>query len=246
MHTHDKFVGPLPDGHEEGTQALHTLFPSLFDNKVVMSSAVDAGLAFPQTVPGKGFDWLRETQAPTKGADNASGSTPCDSTAAEAARNEKTQKVENTDAGADNEDEGSAKDKMEVESGHVKNSAGEQPTNGSSSNSSNSSKSGNYVSRAMWEASFAPGFEERYADGGQEHEAGYDAYLTGCCFAAAATLGLGVTVEELKGMGSGDGADGGREVPEALRPVQNKLPLWKIVRGHFCVCIGRNEVVWNK
>lgn len=214
LHTYDKFVGPLPEEHEEGTRALHSLFPSLFDNKVVMSSAIDAGLAFPQTVLGEGFRWLRETQTPQNDA-------------VAAARNKQKKTVENGAGGTDNEDNGKHEgDKIEVENGDAEKSTDEPPTSGS-----NSSNSGNRRSRAVWDASFAPGFEERYADGGQEHEAGYDAYLTGCCFAAAATLGLGVAVEELKGMGSGDGAGGGGEVPEALRSVQNVVPLWRMVRG---------------
>lgn len=50
-------------------------------------------------------------------------------------------------------------------------------------------------------------------------QAAYDAYLTGCCFAAAATVGLGVGLGELKGMARGG------ETP----PVMNVVPLYRVV-----------------
>ena len=54
-------------------------------------------------------------------------------------------------------------------------------------------------------------------------QAAYDAYLTGCCFAAAATVGLGVGLDELKDM-----AWGGR-TPASLEPVMNVVPLYRMV-----------------
>lgn len=77
-----------------------------------------------------------------------------------------------------------------------------------------------------WHAAFAEGFEERYAGREMEHEAGYDAYLTGCCFAATAILGLGAGVQELKDLGT----EGDTAVPQSLRPLLNAIPLYKVVR----------------
>ena len=74
-----------------------------------------------------------------------------------------------------------------------------------------------------WDALFAPGFEKRYTDNAQEHEAGYDAYLTGCCFVAAATLGLGVGVKGIKDV-SAEGV-----IPKTLAPVVNSVPLYRVV-----------------
>lgn len=54
-------------------------------------------------------------------------------------------------------------------------------------------------------------------------QAAYDAFMTGCCFAAAATVGLGVGVDELKAMASGG------ETPASLGPVMNVLPLYRQV-----------------
>lgn len=54
-------------------------------------------------------------------------------------------------------------------------------------------------------------------------QAAYDAYLTGCCFAAAATVGLGVGLGELKGMARGG------ETPASLAPVTNVVPLYRMV-----------------
>lgn len=79
---------------------------------------------------------------------------------------------------------------------------------------------------AAWQAAYASGFEERYACGGYEHEAAYDAYLTGCCFIAAATLGLGTSVEEMKNLKPGN------EVPSSLGTVVNVMPLYRVVRTH--------------
>lgn len=54
-------------------------------------------------------------------------------------------------------------------------------------------------------------------------QAAYDAYLTGCCFAAAATAGLGVELDKLKGMARGG------ETPASLAPVMNVVPLYRVV-----------------
>lgn len=93
--------------------------------------------------------------------------------------------------------------------------------------------------RRAWDAVFAPGFEERYTASAQEHEAGYDAYLTGCCFAAAATIGLGVGVDEIVGMSSG------REIPSALASLSNSVPLYRMVswsRRFVAFCLSP---LWN-
>lgn len=60
-------------------------------------------------------------------------------------------------------------------------------------------------------------------------QAAYDAYLTGCCFAAAAVVGLGVGIDELKGMARGG------ETPACLAPVMNVVPLFRVVseRGYI-------------
>lgn len=54
-------------------------------------------------------------------------------------------------------------------------------------------------------------------------QAAYDAYLTGCCFAAAAVVGLGVGLDELKGMARGG------ETPACLAPVMNVVPVYRVV-----------------
>lgn len=94
--------------------------------------------------------------------------------------------------------------------------------------------------RRAWDAVFAPGFKERYTASAQEHEAGYDAYLTGCCFAAAATIGLGVRVEEIMGMSSG------RVIPAALASLSNSVPLYRMVswsRRFLASCLQSSLLV---
>lgn len=93
--------------------------------------------------------------------------------------------------------------------------------------------------RRAWDAVFAPGFEERYTANAQEHEAGYDAYLTGCCFAAAATIGLGVGVDEIMGMSSG------QEIPSALASLSNSVPLYKMVSWRRRFIAFRPSPLWN-
>lgn len=193
LHTYDKFVGPIPVDFEEGTRALHDLLPRLFDSKVAMSKATEAGLAFPQTVLGGAFRWLREKFPKHKEADVTA--------------DESAPGATNHEANGDARAATTETDNPEVAVAE----AGE-------------GKAASERRRQAWDAAFAPGFEQRYAAGGQEHEAGYDAYLTGCCFAAAATLGLGVSVEELKAL-SGRG-----ETPAALVPVSNTVPLYRMVR----------------
>ncbi|CAM9712938.1 unnamed protein product [Discosporangium mesarthrocarpum] len=77
--------------------------------------------------------------------------------------------------------------------------------------------------RWWWDAEFAPDFGAFGEGGGQfEHQAGYDAHLTGSSFVAAA-LFLGASVEELRAMGS-NGA-----VPPGLTGMENRLPLFRML-----------------
>lgn len=241
MHTYDKFVTTLPESHEEGTQALHYLYPNLFDNKVVMSAAVDAGLSFPRTTLGDGYRWLLETQttAPRESgpgtpaavrAQSADGSAQKEnggSSDAAVVGNtpSKGNGVGGRGGGADMHGQAKEESNMEVD---------RDAQDASADGSASATGVGASVARAVWDASFAPGFEERYANGGQEHEAAYDAYLTGCCFVASATLGLGVTVREMKRMGTvipTVNCPLGRagEVPRALRPMHNLVPMYHMV-----------------
>ncbi|CAN0163702.1 unnamed protein product, partial [Scytosiphon promiscuus] len=216
LHTYNKFVGPIPEGLDEGTRALHALLPRLFDSKVVMAKAVEAGMRFPRTVLGEAHGWLREKfprpppppeptlpqgETNAKPADAASNTAPAAAAAAAAA------------------------DGL-VGTGEA-NDAGGAAANGTATASAAAAAAVRPSERLRrrWDAVFAPGFEERYGDGGQEHEAGYDAYLTGCCFAAAAAVGLGVGVDELRGLAAG-GA-----VPPALAPFQGVVPLFRMFAG---------------
>lgn len=232
VHTHDKFVGPVPADLDEGTKALHALFPVLIDNKVVMTSATRNGLKFPKTTLGEGYQWLQETfpkskqvvaamaaaAEPGAAANGQAMAAPADPGAAEngqavAAPADHPRPASGADG--DKSAPPGGGDGLEV-------AVGGDGENGKAEVEEAAAAAAG-VKRRVWDATFAPGFEERYAAGGQEHEAGFDAYLTGCCFAAAATLGLGVGVRELREMASGGG------VPEALAPVSNVIPLFKMV-----------------
>lgn len=253
-------MGPLPQTHSEGTQALHSLFPVLFDNKVVMHAAVEAGFAFPRTVLGDAFKWLRDTQterqekqakdgSPDALPDNATddgarangqaprAAQPPATSVAPASPTEKsaendTGTVESvpsaegrTTADAKGEKSGHGKvDRMGVDGMEEEEKEDEAGVSKGERRVEENTDEDEGDKRAVWDAEFPPGFEERYADGGQEHEAAYDAYLTGCCFVASAVLGLGVVTEALKGMGTAGG-----EVPQALRALQNVVPLYRMV-----------------
>ena len=239
-------MGPLPADLDEGTQALHALFPLLIDNKVAMTSATASGLRFPSTTLGEGHRWLRTMfpqqpkvedaeAAATAGAATEPGSTNGqagvaavavagavaeDVTVGAAAAVLHALRASGTGGDGDKVSPpgGGGGDGVEVVAG----GDGEKGEGGAGEQVA-AAVAATELKRRAWDATFAPGFEERYAAGGQEHEAGFDAYLTGCCFAASATLGLGVGVDELKGMTSGGG------VPAALEVVSNAVPLFRIV-----------------
>ncbi|CAN0424081.1 unnamed protein product, partial [Laminaria digitata] len=230
VHTHDKFVGPVPADLDEGTKALHAMFPLLIDNKVAMASATAAGLLFPKTTLGEGHQWLRTTfpqqqqQQQPEVTEAAVGAPQPHSTNGTDGDGDKVLSPPGIGDGGG--------DELEVvvvgEGGDGEKSGGDAGTEAvaaAAAAAAATEAEAAELKRRAWDATFAPGFEERYAEGGQEHEAGFDAYLTGCCFAAAATLGLGVGVEELKGMATGG------EVPEALQAVSNVVPLFKILGG---------------
>lgn len=232
LHTHDKFVGPIPEDCDAGTQALHALLPRFFDNKVVMSMATEAGLAFPRTVLGEGFAWLRETYPQNRGLREAPEDKIATDTSQTAVAGEQSRSI--SAAGGATVPDG-ANGTSPMAEGPVAGSIDQPDTFVEQVKSTDEADKASAVAaesrRQAWDAVFAAGFEERYGDGGQEHEAGYDAYLTGCCFAAAATLGLNVGVEELKDMATGG------EIPAALKAVLNVIPLYKMVSIFSCPVI---------
>ncbi|CBJ26041.1 conserved unknown protein [Ectocarpus siliculosus] len=234
LHTHDKFVGPIPVDMDDGTRALHSLLPRLFDSKVVMAKAMAAGMKLPRTVLGEAHQWLREKYpAPPpppppleEGAE--AGMEPAEGAAEEGQQVDGTAVVATTSGGEAN---GDSKTNGEGAAAAAA-GAGAVPPVEAGAEAAASERDVEALERARrgWDAVLAPGFEERYKDGGREHEAGFDAYLTGCCFAAAATVGLGVGLDELKRMASGE------ETPAALGSAQNVLPLYKVVGGQQ-VCL---------
>ncbi|CAM9998701.1 unnamed protein product, partial [Hapterophycus canaliculatus] len=184
LHTHDKFVGPIPEELSSGTQALHALLPRLFDSKAVMGKAVEAGMRFPRTVLGEAHGWLLERfPRPSSSLPPPAPPLPRGEAGAE------TADTASTVAAAAGEAE-TKTDRPDEVTGEA-NDAGGAEANGKATASVTAPAPAISPSerlRRSWDAVFAPGFEERYRDGGQEHEAGYDAYLTGCCFAAAAAV----------------------------------------------------------
>lgn len=183
-----------------------------------MSSAANAGIAFPRTRLGDAFHWLCETYAKKKEPEAAAATTA--TSTKDSAVTARSDGDNVAPAGATEATNGTD-DKAAVTS------VGEQNPPAVEGNGAGAGEAAEMeeTEKPTWRAAtFAPGFGKRYADGGQEHEAAYDAYLTGVCFAAAVTLGLGVGVEELKAMGSGG------DVPTQLRPVLNVLPLYRMVR----------------
>ncbi|CAB1119948.1 unnamed protein product [Ectocarpus sp. CCAP 1310/34] len=230
LHTHDKFVGPIPADMDDGTRALHSLLPRLFDSKVVMAKAMAAGMKLPRTVLGEAHQWLREKYPappppPTQEEGAEAGVEPAEGAA------EKVQQVDGTAAVAISGGEANGESKTNGEAAAAAAAgAGPQLEAGAEATASKRDVEALERARRGWDAVLAPGFEERYKDGGREHEAGFDAYLTGCCFAAAATVGLGVGLDELKRMASGG------ETPAALSSAQNVLPLCKVVGGQQ-VCL---------
>ncbi|CAN0287360.1 unnamed protein product [Ectocarpus sp. 12 AP-2014] len=228
LHTHDKFVGPIPADMDDGTRALHSLLPRLFDSKVVMAKAMAAGMKFPRTVLGEAHQWLREKYPapppPPQEEGAEAGMEPAEGAA------EKGQQVDGTAVVATTGGEANGDSKTNGKAAAA--AAGAAPPVETGAEAAASERDVEALERARrgWDAVLAPGFEERYKDGGREHEAGFDAYLTGCCFAAAATVGLGVGLDELKRMASGG------ETPAALCSAQNVLPLYKVVGGQQ-VCL---------
>ncbi|CAM9247388.1 unnamed protein product [Pylaiella littoralis] len=246
LHTHDKFVGPIPKDLDEGTRALHSLVPRLFDSKVAMTSAMAAGMRFPRAVLGEAHQWLRETfpappppqeeeegggkgevaEATAMATDQPGGTTamsvespPREANGTSASSGDTTASAATAAVGAPPVPSGaSGADEVEAGAEGIKEEADREASAAVAAAASERARQG-------WDAVFAPGFEDCYKDGGHEHEAAYDAFLTGCCFAAAATVGLGVRVEELKAMASGG------ETPASLGPLMNVLPLHRMVAG---------------
>ncbi|CAN0418686.1 unnamed protein product, partial [Ectocarpus fasciculatus] len=217
LHTHDKFVGPIPADMDAGTRALHSLLPRLFDSKVVMAKAMAAGMKFPRTVLGEAHQWLREKYPAPPAPPPPQEGQEVDGAAVMA--------TSGGEANGDSKTNGEAPPAATAATG-----AAPPVATGPESAASERDVEALERARRGWDAVLAPGFEERYKDGGLEHEAGFDAYLTGCCFAAAATVGLGVGLDELKRMASGG------ETPAALGSAQNVLPLYKVVGGQQ-VCL---------
>lgn len=227
LHTHDKFIGPIPEDFEAGTRALHSLLPRLFDSKVAMTTATAAGFRFPQTALGDAFRWLRQEFGAKKETEETTAMEPkataTEETAIATDSSEQTTTLTATDAAVAVPAHDSATEKANrgVNGGSLPVRVDDHKAAAGDDIEKEAAALEN--TRQAWDALFAPGFEERYAEGGHEHEAGYDAYLTGCCFAAAATLGLGVGVDELRRMGLGG------ETPAALAPVLNVVPLFRMV-----------------
>eukprot|EP00903_Cladosiphon_okamuranus_P008694 g8330.t1 len=231
LHTHDKFVGPIPDDLDAGTKALHSLMPRLFDSKAVMGKAIAEGMRFPRTVLGEAHQWLRATfPAPPPASSPPRTNGEAEEEAAEQATHEPAAGPEvEWNAGSGEGANGGSVTNGENKGGGLEagTEGGEEVADGEASAGAAAAAvaAATERTRKAWDAVFARGFEERYKGGGQEHEAAYDAYLTGCCFAAAATVGLGVGLGELKGMA------GGGETPARLAPVMNVVPLHRVFGG---------------
>eukprot|EP00752_Nemacystus_decipiens_P005135 g4659.t1 len=230
LHTHDKFVGPIPEDLDSGTKALHSLVPRLFDSKVVMSKAIASGMRFPRTVLGEAHEWLRATfPAPAQTPAPPSLPSPPQTNGgagAEASEQAIEQSV-GTEGAPRHADSGEGANGDSTNNGKKQADGleGGGQGGGKIADSEASAAAATERTRKGWDAVFAPGFEERYEGGGQEHEAAYDAYLTGCCFAAAATVGLGVGLDELRRMAIGG------ETPASLAPVMNVVPLYRVFGG---------------
>lgn len=217
----------------------------MFDSKAAMTTATAAGFRFPHTALGEGYQWLRgrfprknkeiEGTAADPEAAVATPEKPA-TTNGQAAAVEAAVPTNGAPAPAPEP----ASEKA-VANGGVGGQTAPLPLStggGDTEEAEEKKKAAAAAERARqaWDAVFVPGFEERYAEGGMEHEAGYDAFLTGCCFAAAATLGLGVGVEDLKSMASGG------DTPEALGPVMNVVPLFRMVSDRAIDLYGYREV----
>lgn len=194
LHTHDKFVGPLPEEQEEGARALHALFPRIFDSKVALACAARSGLDLPSTSLGEAFRWLRDTFG-----------------------NDGWQSLY-----ADVSEEPALPPNPEALKSHVSAEEAGLPLPKDFGEADIKRMEPSKTGVRAWHATFAEGFD-RYHNNGQEHEAAYDAYLTGCCFVAAAIHGLGAGVGDLRRLGAED------EVPAPLRHVLNLIPLYKVV-----------------
>lgn len=170
LHTHDKFVGPIPADMDAGTRALHSFLPRLFDSKVVMAKAMAAGMKLPRTVLGEAHQWLRE-KYPATPEGGGTGTEPAEGAA------EKGQQVDGTTAVATAGGEANGDSKTNGEAAAAAAGASPPVAEGAEAAALEGDVEALERARRGWDAVLAPGFEERYKDGGLEHEAGFDAYL---------------------------------------------------------------------
>lgn len=176
LHTYDKFVGPIPEDLDAGTKALHSLLPRLFDSKVVMTKAIAEGMRFPRTVLGEAHQWLRANfpAPPPSPLQTASGEAEAEAEAATARATEQPAGTEAaTNAGAGEKANGDSATNRERDAclvGITVDGAEEISEGEASAAVAAVATATAERTRKAWDAVFAPGFEERYKDGGQEHE----------------------------------------------------------------------------
>lgn len=175
---HDKFVGPIPKGLDEGARALHSLVPRLFDSKVAMTRAMEAGMRFPRAVLGDAHQWLRHTfpappppPSPQKGAVGGGKGGATEATATTMVQPEGTpNSVESPTGEANGKSASNGDATATTAAGFEAGAGGKGEGEADSEASATAAAAAAERSRQGWDAVFAPGFEDCYKGGGKEHE----------------------------------------------------------------------------
>lgn len=141
-----------------------------------MAKAMAAGMKLPRTVLGEAHQWLREKYPappppPPQEEGTEAGMEPAEGAAEKGQQVDGTAVVATTSGGEANGDSKT--------NGEAAAAAGAAPPveAGAEAAAAERDVEALECARRGWDAVLAPGFEERYKDGGREHEAGFDAYL---------------------------------------------------------------------
>ena len=133
-----------------------------------MARAIESGMRFPRTVLGEAHQWLRATFPPPQSSPppqtNGEAGEEAAAQAAEPAAG--TEVAKNADLGKGANGESATNGEKKAVGLAAGAEGGEEIANGDASAAVAAAER----TRKAWDAVFAPGFEERYKSGGQEHE----------------------------------------------------------------------------
>ena len=133
-----------------------------------MARAIESGMRFPRTVLGEAHQWLRATFPPPQSSPppQTNGEAGEDAAAQAAEPAAGTEVAKNADLGKGANGESATNGEKKAVGLAAGAEGGEEIANGDASAAVAAAER----TRKAWDAVLAPGFEERYKSGGQEHE----------------------------------------------------------------------------